>query len=247
MENQTSNYAQQNFTLPHDVVPLPSQGTFYKNKKKSVKVGYLTASDENILLSGGEDITTNLIRTKLYEPDIKVEDLLEGDVEAILVFLRNTSFGPEMTLNVTDPTTRKTFETTVVLDELSVVNGQEPQEDGTFKVTLPKSEATIKLRPMTYGEIMEINKLAEQYPQGRTVPKVTWRLNKQIVEVNGNQDKGEIAKFIEQMPIMDSKFIRNFMDENEPRLNMNRVVTTPSGDRLTVNVGFGVEFFRPFF
>jgi hypothetical protein len=228
-------------------VPLPSQGTFYKNKKKSVKVGYLTASDENILLSGGEDITTNLIRTKLYEPDIKVEDLLEGDVEAILVFLRNTSFGPEMTLNVTDPTTRKTFETTVVLDELSVVNGQEPQEDGTFKVTLPKSEATIKLRPMTYGEIMEINKLAEQYPQGRTVPKVTWRLNKQIVEVNGNQDKGEIAKFIEQMPIMDSKFIRNFMDENEPRLNMNRVVTTPSGDRLTVNVGFGVEFFRPFF
>jgi hypothetical protein len=247
MENQTSNYAQQNFTLPHDVVPLPSQGTFYKNKKKSVKVGYLTASDENILLSGGEDITTNLIRTKLYEPDIRVEDLLEGDVEAILVFLRNTSFGPEMTLNVTDPTTRKTFETTVVLDELSVVNGQEPQEDGTFKVTLPKSEAIIKLRPMTYGEIMEINKLAEQYPQGRTVPKVTWRLNKQIVEVNGNQDKGEIAKFIEQMPIMDSKFIRNFMDENEPKLNMNRVVTTPSGDRLTVNVGFGVEFFRPFF
>jgi hypothetical protein len=247
MDNQTSNYAQQNFTLPHDVVPLPSQGIFYKNKKKSVKVGYLTASDENILLSGGEDITTNLIRTKLYEPDIRVEDLLEGDVEAILVFLRNTSFGPEMTLNVTDPTTRKTFETTVVLDELSVVNGQEPQEDGTFKVTLPKSEATIKLRPMTYGEIMEINKLAEQYPQGRTVPKVTWRLNKQIVEVNGNQDKGEIAKFIEQMPIMDSKFIRNFMDENEPRLNMNRVVTTPSGDRLTVNVGFGVEFFRPFF
>jgi hypothetical protein len=247
MDNQTSNYAQQNFTLPHDVVPLPSQGTFYKNKKKSVKVGYLTASDENILLSGGEDITTNLIRTKLYEPDIRVEDLLEGDVEAILVFLRNTSFGPEMTLNVTDPTTRKTFETTVVLDELSVVNGQEPQEDGTFKVTLPKSEAIIKLRPMTYGEIMEINKLAEQYPQGRTVPKVTWRLNKQIVEVNGNQDKGEIAKFIEQMPIMDSKFIRNFMDENEPKLNMNRVVTTPSGDRLTVNVGFGVEFFRPFF
>jgi len=247
MDNQTSNYAQQNFTLPHDVVPLPSQGIFYKNKKKSVKVGYLTASDENILLSGGEDITTNLIRTKLYEPYIKVEDLLEGDVEAILVFLRNTSFGPEMTINVTDPTTRKVFETTVVLDELSIVNGQEPLEDGTFRITLPKSEATIKIRPMSYGEIMEVNKLAEQYPQGRTVPKVTWRLNKQIVEVNGNQDKGEIAKFIEQMPIMDSKFIRNFMEENEPRLNMNRVVTTPSGDRLTVNVGFGVDFFRPFF
>ena len=100
---------------------------------------------------------------------------------------------------------------------------------------------------MTYGEINEITKMSESYPVGRTVPKVTWRLEKQIVEVDGNTNKGDIAKFIEQMPIMDSKFVRNFMDENEPRLNMNRVVTTPSGDRLTVNVGFGVEFFRPFF
>ena len=247
MDNQTSNYAQSNFTLPHDVVPLPSQGVFYKNKKKSVKVGYLTASDENILLSGGEDITTNLIRTKLYEPDIRVEDLLEGDVEAILVFLRNTSFGPEITLNVTDPNTRKMFETNVVLDELSIINGKEPLEDGTFMITLPKSEATIKVRPMTYGEIMEINKLAEQYPQGRTVPRVTWRLNKQIVEINGSQDKGEIAKFIEQLPIADSKYIKEFLSENEPSLDMSKIVMTPSGEKLTVNVGFGVDFFRPFF
>ena len=247
MENQTSNYAQQNFTLPHDVVPLPSQGVFYKNKKKSVKVGYLTASDENILMAGGDDISTNLIRTKLYEPDMRVEDMLEGDVEAILVFLRNTAFGPELTVNVTDPTTRKPFETTVVLDELNITQGQTPSEDGTFTTTLPKSGSTIKLKPMTYGDIIEINKMSAQYPAGRTAPRVTWRLQKQIVEIDGNQDKGEIAKFIEQMPIMDSKFIRKFMDENEPRLDMNRVVTTPSGDRLTVNVGFGVEFFRPFF
>jgi hypothetical protein len=247
MDNQTQNYAQQNFTLPHDVVPLPSQGIFYKNKKKSVKIGYLTASDENILMAGGDDITTNLIKSKLYEPDIRVEDLLEGDVEAILIFLRNTSFGPELTVNVTDPTTKKLFQTTVVLDELNIVKGQEPLEDGTFLVTLPKSNSVVKLRPMTYGEIMDINKMSESYPQGRTVPKITWRLEKQIVDVDGNTNKGDIAKFIEQMPIMDSKFIRNFMDENEPRLDMNRVVTTPSGDRLTVNVGFGVEFFRPFF
>jgi hypothetical protein len=49
------------------------------------------------------------------------------------------------------------------------------------------------------------------------------------------------------MPILDSKYIRNFMDENEPKLDMKRVVTAPSGEKLTVNVGFGVDFFRPFF
>jgi hypothetical protein len=247
MENQTADYAQQNFTLPHDVVPLPSGGVFYKNKKKSIKVGYLTANDENILMAGGNDMTTTLLRSKIYEPDLRVEDMLEGDVESVLVFLRNTGFGPEINLNLIDPLTKLAFQTTVVLDTLNIKNGQTPNEDGTFTITLPKTQSTVKLKPLTYGEILEIRRQEETYPKGRVVPKVTWRLQKEIVEINGNTDKSEIAKFVEQMPILDSKFIRNFMNENEPRLDMSRVVSTPSGEKMTVNVGFGVDFFRPFF
>lgn len=247
MENQSTEYGQQNFTLPHDVVPLPSEGVFYKNKKKSIKVGYLTAADENILMAGGTDMTTNLLRNKIYEPDLRIEDMLEGDVEAILVFLRNTAFGPEMDLNLVDPITKKPFKTTVLLDTLSVIKGQRPSEDGTFVTTLPKSNTTIKLKPLNYGEITELAKLESSYPQGRIVPKITWRLQKEIVEVNGVTDKAEISKFVETMPIADSKYIRQFMNQNEPRLDMSRIVTTPSGEKMTVNVGFGVEFFRPFF
>jgi hypothetical protein len=247
MNDQSLQYGQMNFTLPHDVVPLPSEGVFYKNKKKSIKVGYLTASDENILMAGGEDMTTNLLRSKIYEPDVKIDDLLEGDVEAILLFLRNTSFGPEMVMNVTDPSTRKTFQTTVRLDEMSIIKGQSPSEDGTFTVQLPKSKSNVKLRPITYGELNELSRLGDSYPAGRVVPKVTWRLQQEIVEIDGSTDKTQIIKFIEQMPIMDSKHIRKFLDENEPKLDLRKVVTTPSGEKLTVNVGFGVDFFRPFF
>jgi hypothetical protein len=100
---------------------------------------------------------------------------------------------------------------------------------------------------MSYGEILENQKIINSYPQGRTAPRATLRLQKEIVEANGTTDKGEIAKLIEQMPIADSKFIRQFMDDNEPRLDMKRVVIAPSGEKLTVNVGFGVDFFRPFF
>jgi hypothetical protein len=247
MDEQSRQYGQQNLTLPHDMVQLPSEGLFYKNKKKAVKVGYLTAADENILMGGGLDLTYNLLRSKLYEPDMKIEDMLEGDVEAILVFLRNTGFGPEVELNLVDPQTKKPFKTTVVLDQLSIVKGQTPSDDGTFIVTLPKSEATVKLKPMTYGDINEIQKMIDSYPQGRTAPRVTWRLNKEIVEVNGVTDRAEIVKFVESMPIGDSKFIRQFMNQNEPRLDMTREAIAPSGEKLTVNVGFGVEFFRPFF
>jgi hypothetical protein len=247
MDNQSRDYGQNNFSLPHDVVPLPSQGVFYKNKKKSIKVGYLTANDENILMGGGNDMTQTLLRSKIYEPDVRIEDLLEGDIESILIFLRNTAFGPEMELNLVDPITKKPFKGTVRLDELNVNKGQLPSEDGTFITMLPKSQTTVKLKPMTYGEIMEVQKMVESYPQGRVAPKITWRLNKQIIEINGVQDRAEISKFIDQMPIADSKYIRKFMDDNEPRLDLTRTVIAPSGEKLTVNVGFGVDFFRPFF
>jgi hypothetical protein len=247
MDNQAKEYGQSNFSLPHDVVPLPTNGVFYKNKKKSLKVGYLTANDENILMAGGNDMTQTLLRSKIYEPDVRVEDLMEGDVEAILVFLRNTAFGPEMELNLTDPVTKKPFKGNVRLDELNITKGQQPSDEGTFITTLPKSQTTVKLKPMSYGEILEVQKMGESYPQGRTAPKVTWRLNKQILEINGVTDKSEISKFIDQMPIADSKYIRKFMDDNEPRLDLTRTVIAPSGEKLTVNVGFGVDFFRPFF
>ena len=247
MEDQTRDIAQSMMTLPHDVVPLPSKGIFYRNRKKSVKVGYLTASDENILLAGGDDITLTLIRNKLYEPDMRVEDLLAGDVEAILIFLRNTSFGTDLVMNLTDPVTKKPFKTNVSLESLPIKEGKTPNEDGTFTTVLPKTNSTVKLKLLTYGEDLEIGKILSTYPEGRIPPRVTLKLSKQIVEINGNTDKGHIAQFIESMPIADSKHIKSFLDECEPKLDMRKVVTAPSGELLTINVGFGVEFFRPFF
>jgi hypothetical protein len=247
MDNQARDYGQQNLSLPHDIVPLPSGGVFYKNKKQSVKVGYLTAMDENIIMAGGSDFATNLIRAKLYEPDFKVEDMLEGDVEAILIFLRNTAFGPTITVSTIDPSTKKEFKTEVSLQELDIKKGQIPNEDGTYSVTLPMSKSNIKVKPITWGDATSLNKTLDTYPAGRVPPTVTLKLQKQIVEVNGDKSLATISQFVEQMPIADSKFIRQFLNDNEPRLDLKRVVIAPSGEKLTVNVGFGVDFFRPFF
>ena len=146
-----TQYGQIDFNLPHDVVPLPSRGIFYKNKKESVKVGYLTASDENTIMSAPSDsIVTTLIRSKLYEPGIRPEDLLNGDIEAILIFLRNTSFGPEYTFKLIDPETGNEFKGNVMLDELNIKRtNQLPNEDGTWTTTLPRSEVKVKLKPLT--------------------------------------------------------------------------------------------------
>ena len=250
MEKETFDAATMNFSLPHDVVTLPSGGIFYKNKKKSVKVGYLTAEDENLLLSSNSNdgIVLSLIRNKLYEHDIRPEELLEGDVETILIYLRNSSFGPEYNVTLNDPKTNKTFEHTIVLDRLTIKQSTVlPDENGIFTTTLPRTNINIKLRPLKYGEIIEINKLAEQYPVGRTVPRITWRLQKQIVEINGSSDMNEISKYIQTLPIADSKYIRKFLLDNVPSLDLKQTVIAPSGELVSFEITFGVEFFRPFF
>jgi hypothetical protein len=243
---------QANFSLPHDLVPLPSQGIFYKSKKKAIKVGYLTANDENFLVSGnqvnGGNIILTLLRNKIYEPDLRPEDLLEGDIEAILIFLRNTAFGPEYQISLTDPITNKQFSADLLIDELKIKQTKEkPDENGFFTTRLPKTGSVVKLKPLTYGEIVELDKMAEQYPNGRVVPKVTWRLNKMVQEIDGDSDRTNIALTIENLPIADSKHIRNFIKDNTPSLDLSKTLQAPSGEKVTFDVTFGTEFFRPFF
>jgi len=253
MDNDLLKAGTENFNLPHDVVPLPTGGLFYKSKKKSVKIGYLTAADENLLINAGQSNSTDsiilsLLRNKLYEHDLRPEELLDSDIEAILIFLRNTSFGPEYNVTLTDTITQKPFSITVTLDELNITKTNvSPDENGLLTTQLPRSNSFVKLKPLTFGDTLEIDKLSEQYPVGRVAPKVTWKLNKQIVEVDGSTDRGFISQFIESMPIMDSKYIRTFLRENIPSLDLKKQVKTPSGEIVNFNITFGVEFFRPFF
>jgi len=249
MDNATQ-YGQEDFNLPHDVVTLPSQGRFYRNKKASLKVGYLTAADENILLGqkNPDNIVHTLLRNKIYEPDVDPNQLLDCDVEAILIFLRNSSFGPEYTFTLRDPKTLKDFQQTILLDELNVKQGSmEPGNDGLFEFQLPVSKANVKCKLLTMSDIKEIQKIQDAYPDGVVAPVVTKRLEMQIVSLNGETDKGRIAQEIMTMPIADSKFIRNSMRDAEPRLDLDRTFTAPSGEKVTSRITFGAEFFRPFF
>jgi len=250
MEDTTRQYGQQEFNLPHDVVTLPSKGKFYKNKKKVLKVGYLTAQDENLLIGGNrnDSIINTLIKNKVYEPDFKVDELLESDMEAILIFLRNTAFGPDYGFTLTDPKTNTKFESTIRLDELNIKEPQiQPDSEGLFELKLPKSGSLLKCKLLNVGEMNELNRQFESYPQGITAPVVTGKLEKQIVSVDGNKSREDISKFIMALPISDSKYIRNTLSDCEPRLDLNREVTAPSGEKVNVRVTFGAEFFRPFF
>ena len=249
--DQSTQYGQMDFNLPHDVVSLPSKGIFYKPKKESLKVGYLTAADENLLSSPNifkDGIVYSLMKNKIYEPGFDVNQMLEVDIQSVLIFLRNTSFGSEYEYSLIDPKTNNRFDTSVVIEEINIKKPiHESDENGFFELTLPKSKRKVKLRLLTLGDTREIDKMQEQYPQGMVAPTVTRRLEKQIVSLDGDTNKESISKFVSQMPIMDSKEIRKFIKQCEPQLDLTKHVIAPSGEKVTFDVTFGAEFFRPFF
>ena len=58
----------------------------------------------------------------------------------------------------------------------------------------------------------------------------------------------EIHSFIEnKMPISDSHDFKKYVAQNKPGVDLTQTVTTPSKEDVQVEIGFGVEFFRPFY
>ena len=112
-------------TIAYDVVELPSRGIHYSTKKKSLRIAYLTASDENILASPNlvqsNGVVNELLKRKVLDKDISTDDLVEEDRQAILLFLRNTAFGSDYKMLVTDPKTGERFNHIADLSQVKLV------------------------------------------------------------------------------------------------------------------------------
>tara|TARA_R100001377_G_C3165323_1_gene101102 strand:+ start:189 stop:947 length:759 start_codon:yes stop_codon:yes gene_type:complete len=238
--------------ISYDIVELPTGGVFYPNKKKTLKVAYLTASDENILtspsLSQSGDLMDTLLKAKVLDKDVDVLDLAECDKQAIFVFLRNTAFGPQYKFKLTDPTTGKEFEHT---EDLSVLKTKEvtisPDSDGLFTYTLPVSKKNCKLRLLTPSDDRQLLELEKSYEGMKVKPMATKRLEKCVVELDGEKDPMTLSTAIHILPIKDAQEIKKFLQSVEPGLDVNKVATAPSGERIPYKINFGLNFFRPFF
>ena len=85
--------------------------------------------------------------------DINVEELVSGDVDAIVLFLRATSYGTDFPVAVTDPETGENIETAVDLTKIKSKEFKlKGDENGHFSYTLPKSGAEVKFKYLTRKE-----------------------------------------------------------------------------------------------
>lgn len=239
-------------TIAYDVVELPSKGIYYPTKKKSLRVSYLTACDENILsspnLMANNGIIDELLRNKILDKDIDVTDIVEQDRQAILIFLRNTAWGSDYKMSLIDPKTNKPFEINIDLSTVPIKDFKlEEDLNGEYRFYLEKSKVEITFKFLTKKQEDEIRKIGDSWNGNGIPPIKSKELESMIKSVEGNRSMMEIHNFVERMPIKDSQDFRKFVNENKPGLDLTQKVNTPSGEEIEVEIGLGLEFFRPFY
>ncbi len=238
--------------IAYDVVELPSRGIHYPNNKKSLRVAYLTAADENILASPNliqtSQIVTELLKRKILDKDINVDDIVDEDKEAILIFLRNTAFGSEYTITLVDQKTNQEFDVKVDLSSLDFKPFTlEPDINGEYPYRMEKSNINITFKFLSQKQEKEIDELNKSWNGIGVAPIITKRLEMMIKSIEGNKDPMNIRNFIETMPIKDSQDFRKYVSDNKPGLDLTQTAKTPSGEEIQFRIGFGVDFFRPFY
>ena len=253
--NKPSNNAfievlsQPQMNQPFDVIPLPSEGKLYPNKKKSVRVAYLTTADENILTSpnlveSGEFLEI-LINRKLLEPDLRYKDLLPGDRNAIMLWLRATGYGEMYPIMIYDEN-NEPFESEANLSQLPTINlNVDPDSEGLFSFHLPTSNSTVKFKILSVGELDALEDYLEANKDNPVNEEQTMVLESQIVEFNGSRDRREIKNFITNMRLMDAKALREYMGSIECGVDMTISVRTPGGGSITTFLPITPRFFWP--
>ena len=165
-EETMFNEATSDSFAQYDVIQLPSNGQCYKSKMDRVPVAYLTAYDENIITSPNlyKDglVIDFLLKNKIVNKEINPDDLVSGDVDAITLFLRATSYGPEFPIVVRDPETGEQIDTVVDLTTLKPRDFKlVGDENGWFEFETPLKKDKIKFRYLTRKQEKQLQKITE--------------------------------------------------------------------------------------
>ena len=150
----------------YDIIQLPSNGQTYKSKIDRVPVAYLTAYDENMITSPNlyRDglVIDFLLKNKIMNKSINVDELVSGDADAIILFLRATSYGPDFPIVVNDPDTGEQIETTVDLTTLKPKDFKlVGDENGWFEYETPVRKDKIKFRYLTRKQEKQLRQITE--------------------------------------------------------------------------------------
>ena len=202
-------------------------GLFYSGATKNVKVRAITGYDEIVMCSPYLKQTGSaieiLLNNVVLDSEIKYNDLLICDRDAILLFLRSVTYGDEIEMDFTCPEcsheSKGNFRiSNIEAKEINIP----PNENGEYEYILPstlmkENPIQINFTPLriSNSNIAKDKQLLSRYMA-------------QITSINDNRDKKFIFNFIKKIPIKDSQSLRTFMDKVEPGFDETVMHICPS-------------------
>ena len=248
------------YEVPVEAVPLPSRGLVYAEDsamsgQETIDIRAMTAKDEDILTSRAlikkGTVITHLLQGCIINKAIDVEDMLIGDRNAIMTALRVTGYGPDYEVKVECPACGEQSKQVFDLSQLPIKRlGTPPVAEGInlFEVQLPVTKKRVRLKFLTGKDEREITITEERKKkQGSKADNlVTQRLKYAITSIEGIEDKTKIGMFISNMPARDSLFLRRWLDDNEPGIDMKAWMECSHCDEHSeVSLPMGASFFWP--
>lgn len=212
-----------------DVIPIPSKGEAYKDKIAKMSVAYLTAYDENMIVSPNlyrdNLILDYILQEKLLSKEIDPMDLLEGDRDAIILFLRASGYGNEYPITATDNISGKEFDAIVDLSKLKYKEfNLKGDSNGWFPFKLPVSGKEIKFRFPTHRDVVTLEKLQaseENKTKKETIKRFVDSLDT-FIESDTDVSKDEKVKVRQAIRTLESWGDK--MDEDDS-LKFNHTLT----------------------
>ena len=238
--------------FPTEVVGLPSKGLLYPKESPlssgEIEIKYMTAREEDILTSANlikkGIVIDKLLESLIVNKQIKVDELLVGDKNAVLIASRILAYGKDYTVTYmgkevkVDLTKLKDKK----MDEKSITNGN------FFEMELPATKRKIGFKLLTAGDEKEKDKEIKGLEKigGGVSYTLTTRFKHQITSVDGNPDVKKIRDFVDnEFLSRDSIAFREYVDKINPDVDMGWEYTNDEGERRRFTVPMTVSFLWP--
>ena len=238
------------FNMPTEVVELPSKGLVYPETSPltsgKIEMKYMTAKEEDILTNQAYiqkgTVLDELLKSLIVTPNVKYEDLVVGDKNALLVAARILGYGKDYTFSYGGE--EQTVDLSAVenkpIDESLFTPGK-----NEFEFTLPSTGVKITFKLLTGHDEKKINAELEGIKKinKNNSPELSTRLKYMITSVEGNTEQKTIRDFVDNSFLArDSRAFREYIKEVQPDVDLTFF---PDGSDSKVNIPVGLSFFWP--
>lgn len=234
--------------VQYDMIPLPSNGECYPHKKKTIPVAYLTASDENLIISpnlynSGQFIDIMLDR-KILDKSIRAKDLCDGDRDAIVLWLRATAYGTDYPIVATK--NGKEFNTTVDLSTLKYYDfNLKGDENGYFDYKTGNGDL-IKFKILTHSDEMDLKNQQINKINNVNAAFISEECEKIIENINDitADGKEDVIDAIKQVSDWANIFLKEEVDVNLDKMYNESVTNRMYKYTMSVNGNSDREYIK---